>query len=74
MSRGEMDGIETARRMRGVNEDVVILFISAHGDDETRRRAARAEPNGYLVKPLTNAQLLAAIEQAMKARQQRLSP
>ena len=59
--RGERDGIDAATeiwRRLGIRS----LFVSAYTDDETRARAAAAEPAGFLAKPFTDHGLLSAVE------------
>lgn len=64
---GELDGIDTAVALHGMN--IASLFASAHCDDAIRARAAAADPRGWLVKPFTDAQMLAAVRQALDASQ-----
>src|ERR1041385_5865559 len=47
---GELDGIAAAARIRS-ERDVPIVFLTAHSNDETLRRAMATEPYGYIVKP-----------------------
>jgi signal transduction histidine kinase len=61
---GTLDGIHAAQRIREVR-DIPIIFLTAHADDDTLRRAKSAEPFGYLVKPFRAAELRCAIEIAM---------
>ena len=59
--RGAEDGIEAARRLRDTF-DVPVVFLTAHADEATVERARRAEPYGYLLKPLHIAEVRSAIE------------
>jgi two-component system, cell cycle sensor histidine kinase and response regulator CckA len=61
---GDIDGIEAARKIKARNR-VPIIFLTAYADDETVRRAASAEPFGYLLKPFEENQLRTAIEIAL---------
>ncbi|MEW5773612.1 MAG: response regulator [Thermodesulfobacteriota bacterium] len=56
MLAGELDGIETARRIRE-RYGIPVCFISAYSDPETRRRAQDAQPAAFLPKPLDPAKL-----------------
>src|SRR5437016_6168631 len=47
---GNIDGIQAAARIRS-QHDIPIVFLSAHSNDETLRRATATDPSGYLVKP-----------------------
>ena len=62
--RGRLDGIETARLLRG-RLDAPLLFLTAHADEATLDRAKQAEPHGYLVKPVRPAELRSALEMAV---------
>lgn len=71
--KGEMDGIEAARRIRAVS-DIPIIFLTAYADDEKIERAKFAEPFGYIIKPFDERELKVALETGLhKARmEQRL--
>lgn len=61
------DGIDAcAAIQRDLNIPVVLL--SAHGEEQFLRRARRALPAAYLVKPCQNTQVRAAIEMALALR------
>ena len=62
--QGPIDGIETAKRISG-QMDVPIVFLTAHTDTGTIRRAKEAKPYGYLVKPFEERELSATIEMAV---------
>lgn len=61
---GAFDGAEAARRIRAESR-CAILFLTAYSDEETLERAKLAEPSGYLVKPVTPAELRCAVEVAL---------
>jgi signal transduction histidine kinase len=65
---GSMDGIEAASAVRE-EHDIPVIFLTAHSDDETLRRAMQTEPVGYLVKPFFPPQLRCAIEIALHRRE-----
>jgi two-component system, response regulator PdtaR len=61
---GKMDGVEAALvlfRQHGIR----CIFATAHHDPEVRRRAAPAEPLGWLQKPYTMPAMLAAVHQGL---------
>ncbi|HEY2573924.1 MAG TPA: response regulator [Verrucomicrobiaceae bacterium] len=71
---GEIDGIETARRM-GHNDSVSVIYLTACADAATVARARDTQPCAYLIKPYTEDELRAALEIAVtrhRAEQQRL--
>jgi FixJ family two-component response regulator len=61
-----MDGIELQRRIRLDRPDLPVIFISAHQDDEARQRALDDGAIRFLYKPFDGAELLRAIEAALK--------
>ena len=79
--KGEMDGIETAGKITA-RWDIPIIYVTAHADQETLRRAKVTEPMGYVLKPFSERELQIAIEMAiykhgmerkLKEERQRLS-
>lgn len=63
------DGIDACVMIqRDLNIPVVLL--SAHGEEHFLRRARRALPAAYLVKPCQNTQIRAALEVALALRAQ----
>ena len=58
------DGIEVAKELR-VLADVPIVFVTAHADATTLRRAAEVTPAGFVVKPFQEAQLLSTVTMAV---------
>lgn len=63
-TRGSMDGVEAARILRQ-RMRVPVIFLTAHSDPETVRRAGQVEPLGYVVKPFKAADLASVIEVAL---------
>ncbi|MBE0631886.1 MAG: response regulator, partial [Burkholderia vietnamiensis] len=61
---GELDGIDTARRIREAR-DIPVVFLTAYADEETIRRATAAEPYGYVLKPFDDMQLRTVVEMAL---------
>jgi CheY-like chemotaxis protein len=65
---GRMDGVEAARRIRE-QRDTPIVFITAHGDAETRAHIERVLPGApVLAKPITSERLKDAIAAAGKPK------
>src|SRR5882762_6759564 len=65
---GAIDGIRAASSIRQ-EHDIAVIYLTAHFDDETLRRAMQTEPVGYLVKPFSPPQLRCAIEIALHRRE-----
>lgn len=63
--KGAMDGVEAATEIRE-RLGVRSIYLTAHADDATVRRAVGAEPAGYLVKPFDAAELGAAVQVALQ--------
>jgi signal transduction histidine kinase/CheY-like chemotaxis protein len=63
--KGEIDGIETARRIRNAY-DIPIVYLTAYADNHTLDRARVTEPYGYVLKPFQERELRAAIEMTLQ--------
>ncbi len=59
---GELDGIETALRIREFS-DTPIIFLRGNSDENTLNRAKEAGSMGYLVKPVKHQELCAILSQ-----------
>jgi PAS domain S-box-containing protein len=62
--RGKADGFSIAERLRH-ETDVPVVYMTAHTDDDTLRRAARTGAYGYVVKPFTIGELKSALQVAL---------
>jgi len=60
-----MDGLELQRRVRRVRPELPVIFISAHVDEEVRRRAISGGALEFMYKPFDAAVLLRVIERAL---------
>ena len=61
---GDMDGVETAERMRR-HHRVPVIYLTAYSNDRTLQRAKVTEPYGYLLKPFEERELQTTIEIAL---------
>ena len=61
---GTLDGIQAAEIIRRTH-DIPVIYLTAHSDNETLRRAAHANASGYLVKPFKSPELRCSIEIAL---------
>lgn len=61
---GAMDGIKTAERIQA-SRNVPIVYLTAHSDMATLRRAAATEPFGYILKPFEERDVTTQIEIAL---------
>ncbi|NMG31623.1 EAL domain-containing protein [Aromatoleum evansii] len=62
--QGELDGIETTRRLHAAG-DVPVIFLTANSDPATFERAKAVAPHGFLLKPFDERELHSAIELAL---------
>jgi len=62
-----IDGYEFCRRLRSASagRDVPLLFLTARGEPEDRRRGYEAGANRYLPKPISAEEILEALERAI---------
>lgn len=61
---GSIDGVEAVSRIRAIRS-IPVVYLTAHSDDETLRRAAAAGAHGYVVKPFDEVSLRVAVEVAL---------
>ena len=61
---GFLDGIEAVERLRLVRKSLPVIFMTAYGDEATRRRAMKTSPVSILDKPVAHDKLLSAVEKA----------
>jgi PAS domain S-box-containing protein len=61
---GAMDGITAADAIRR-NSPVPVVFLTAHSDKPTLRRARQTEAFGYILKPFDDRELHTQIEMAL---------
>lgn len=63
---GNLDGIETAERLRSEYQiSIPILFLTAHSDEDTLKRASSTGPLGYVLKPFDDRELHTQIQVAL---------
>jgi len=63
--QGEIDGIETASRLRAVRPAPVV-YLTAYSDDSMLERARATHPYGYLLKPFSEREMHATIQMALE--------
>jgi len=59
-----LDGISAAKIVKD-ELDIPVIFLTAFSEDQIIERAKHAEPYGYIVKPIQDRELKAAIEVAL---------
>jgi two-component system, cell cycle sensor histidine kinase and response regulator CckA len=66
--QGDIDGIAAAECIRK-EFFIPVIYLTAHSDDETLRRAQVTEPYGYLLKPFQERELRTVIEMGLYKHQ-----
>ena len=61
---GKMDGIDAAAIIH-TEMDIPSVFLTGYGEKELVERAVKADPLGYIMKPLDQVQILAAVNLAL---------
>lgn len=63
--KGELDGIEAAKRIRE-NLQIPVVFLTGFGDDATIARARAVNPSGFIIKPINEEELRSTLESILK--------
>ena len=63
--RGSRDGVDAAMEISR-RFGIRCIFVSAHADAATRERGQGADPLGWLSKPFSGPQLVAAVRNALQ--------
>jgi RNA polymerase sigma factor (sigma-70 family) len=64
-----MDGLALQRRLLELGCSLPVIVITGHGDVESARHAFKAQAADFLEKPLDQAKLMAAIDDALSRYQ-----
>ncbi|MDO8874403.1 MAG: response regulator [Methanoregula sp.] len=65
--KGNMDGIETTKRIKK-EFNIPVIYVTSHSDDATLERAKETKPDGFILKPIEDNDLRIAIELALKKK------
>ena len=68
----DMSGFDLFRQLQQRCPALPVVFITGHGDTAMADRALKAGVSDFLVKPIDESLLLAAVEQALTASRARL--
>jgi len=63
-----LNGLDLLRHLKATGSRVPVVILTAHGDDEMRRRCLEAGAMAFLPKPFDRAALLGAVQVAMGNR------
>lgn len=61
-----MDGLETARQIRNLGTNAVLIFLTAYDDFDFAKQAFSVRALDYLLKPSSDEELEATIEEALR--------
>ncbi len=64
----DLDGLEVLRKLRQVDDDVVVIVLTARDDERSVVLALRLGADDYLTKPVRLAELLARIDASVRRR------
>ena len=62
--QGDIDGVAAAERILAEHE-IPVVFLTAHADNPTMKRAQLTGPYGYVLKPFDERELRVAVEIAL---------
>ncbi len=65
--RGKLGGIESAAQIIAAQQ-LPVIFLTSYSDPATAARVKALNPAGYLIKPTSPGELVAAIEAALENR------
>lgn len=61
---GELDGIETTRKLRDLNFDMPVIFLSGEDDKDIQQRSRDVGGTDFLLKPVTSSSLKGPLSKA----------
>jgi signal transduction histidine kinase len=68
---GDIDGIETATKIRQ-QDNIPIIYLTSYADDKTITRAEKTGSLGYILKPFKGREVRAAIQIALNKHKEEL--
>jgi FixJ family two-component response regulator len=60
-----MDGLTVQQRLADMGSNLPVIVITGHGDVNVARQAFKAKASDFLEKPIDDAKLIQALEEAM---------
>ena len=73
ISMPEMNGVEAAEHIRSLDENCIIIFLTAYDEFSYAKRAIVIRALDYLLKPCEEDELVAVMEEAMRLTDKRLN-
>ncbi|TVR16918.1 MAG: response regulator [Balneolaceae bacterium] len=71
--KGEMDGIEAAKKMSAIADHIALIFVSGYTDESHRNRMEQTEYDSFLSKPINREILSEALENSFSKIAYRIS-
>ena len=63
--KGEIDGIEAAKRIRD-HFQIPVVFLTGFADDVTLAKAKEVNPAGFIIKPINEEELNKTLDDILK--------
>ncbi|MDI6401415.1 response regulator [Balneolaceae bacterium ANBcel3] len=63
---GDMDGIDAMNEIRKFS-DIPVIYLTGNADENTKKRALKTRPEGYLIKPVDMEVLKKNIHEIMNS-------
>ena len=63
--KGEIDGIEAAKRIRD-HFQIPVVFLTGFADDVTLAKAKEVDPAGFIIKPINEDELNKTLDDILK--------
>ncbi len=70
---GKMNGIELAEKI-GKSSPIPVIFVSAYTEKKTVDAALKTKPSGYVMKPISDENLMEEIRKALKEKSPEIKP
>ena len=67
-----MDGMEVLKRTRELDQELPVVFITAHADSRGAVKAIKAGAHDYLSKPFDNYEVIRVVHRALAERELKL--
>ena len=74
ISMPELNGVEAAEKIRSMDEDCIIVFLTAYDEFSYAKRAIVIRALDYLLKPCDEEELTAVMEEAMRLKIRKILP
>lgn len=78
LSGQPINGIEVGKKIMQLNEETIIIYLTAHPDDENFDKASDTNPYAFIAKPYQikrlNRTIEMAVKQVVRARRNLLAP